>query len=164
MEARAADIEDGAGRDLATQLNDLTSASARLATAAAEMPAEAWSVEVRWTSGSAAPAARVMWSRLREVEIHHADLDCGYTPVQWPEAFTLRLLRGLGTEFTKRGDAPAMVIRCPEVGHDITIGSDPAAPVVSGPAWAAAAWLIGRHDGSALSTTAGALPDLPSWG
>lgn len=161
-EARAADIDAGSGRDAATQLADVTAASAALAATAADLPAEAWLVEVKWTSGAAAPAARVMWSRLRELEIHHVDLDAGYTPVHWPSAFTLRLLTGLGKEFTKRDDAVAMVIRCPELGHDIAIGAD--GPLITGPAWAAAAWLIGRHDGSALSSANGPLPTVPTWG
>ena len=99
QEQRNLDIEAGAPRGAADQLADLTAACARFADAVAQMPAEAWTVEVRWTAGNQAPAARVMWSRLREVEIHHVDLGAGYTPADWPEAFTLRLLRETAHRF-----------------------------------------------------------------
>ena len=29
----------------------------------------------------------LVWGRLREVEVHHVDLDAGYRPADWPEAF-----------------------------------------------------------------------------
>ena len=40
-------------------------------------------------TGSEMPAAQVMWSRLREVEIHHVDIGAGYGPSDWPEAFRM---------------------------------------------------------------------------
>lgn len=165
-QARVDGIEAGAERPQAQQLVDVTETANRLAAYAADMPADAWLRTVRWTSGAEAPAARVMWSRLREVEIHHVDLDAGYAPVHWPDAFTLRLLRGTVREFGDRADVPAMLLRCPEVGHDLEIrggGGDGEPCVVSGPAWAAAAWLIGRHDGTALTAAPPPLPTVPAW-
>jgi len=76
-EARVADIEAGAPRPAAELLEDLDAACERFTAAVDGMPAEAWSERVRWTSGAEAPAARVVWSRLREVEIHHVDLGSG---------------------------------------------------------------------------------------
>jgi maleylpyruvate isomerase len=162
-QARADGIEAGAKRPAAEHLADVADSAARLAGYAATMPAEAWLRTVRWTSGAEGRAAAVMWSRLREVEIHHVDLDAGYTPAQWPDSFTLRLLRGVAQDFGGRSNVPAMVIRCPEVGHDVLIAGDGSPCAVSGPAWAAAAWLIGRHDGSALTAAPPPLPALPAW-
>lgn len=164
-EAREADIEAGAYRPAETIREDLSGACQRFAAAVDAMPAEAWSSVVQWTSGTQAPAARVMWSRLREVEIHHVDLGAGYTAAEWPEAFTLRLARSLAREFGEREDGPRVVIRAPEIGHDLTIGEGTTEPVVIGAAWAVAAWLIGRSTGEGLTVEPpGSLPPVPALG
>jgi len=163
-DAREADIEAGAPRSASALVKDLVSTCAHFAAAVDRMPAEAWSAVVRWTSGTEAPAARVMWSRLREMEIHHVDLATGYTPADWPEAFTLRMIRSLGRDFGERSDGPRLIIRAPEVGHDIVLGEGTTAPVVIGPAWVAVAWLIGRSAGDGLTVEPpGALPPVPAW-
>jgi maleylpyruvate isomerase len=165
MEQRTVDIEAGAGRGAAEQLDDLTAACARFTEAVARMTAEAWTAEVRWTSGRQAPAAYVMWSRLQEVEIHHVDLAAGYGPDDWPPAFTLRLLRESARSLGGRPDGPRLVLRSPEVGHDLVVGDGATTPVVSGPATAAAAWLIGRGTGEGLTVEPpGALPPVPPLG
>jgi maleylpyruvate isomerase len=165
LAAREADIEAGAGRPAADHLADLAAASVRFAEAVHAMPPDAWSVKVRWTSGAEGPAARVVWSRLREVEIHHVDLAAGYAPSDWPRAFTLRLLSGLVKDFGSREDGPRIVIRAPEIGHDLAVGPETTAPVVSGPASAAAAWLIGRSAGADLEVDPpGSLPTVPPLG
>src|SRR5690348_4121085 len=84
--ARAADIEAGAGRPPAAHLDDLRTATARLAHAASIMPAEAWAEPVP-SSGTPRIAATLIWSRLREIEVHHVDLDAGYGTADWPDAF-----------------------------------------------------------------------------
>jgi maleylpyruvate isomerase len=122
--ARTADIDAGASRPLDAQLADLTSSHARFRAAVEEMPASAWSYEVRFASGRTGPAALVMWWRLCEVEVHHVDLAAGYGPADWPESFTKRLL------------------------HELTVPDG-----VSGPDHAVAAYLIGRSDGSSLTGT-----------
>jgi maleylpyruvate isomerase len=160
---RAADIEAGAGRPAAAQLEDLDAACARFAAAVSAMPAAAWSTVVRWTDGRRSPAAQVMWRRLREVEIHHVDLGTGYRPADWPEAFTLRLLRGVARDLSGRD--LRFVIRSPEVGHDVEVGAGATVPVVTGPAWAAAAWLVGRGGVTELTVEPpGVLPVLPPLG
>jgi maleylpyruvate isomerase len=165
LEGRGEDIEAGAARPAAEQVADLTAASQRLAAAVADMPPAAWATVVRWTSGSEAPAARVMWSRLREVEVHHVDLDAGYAPADWPEGFTVRMLRSLADDFGAREDGPRVVIRSTEIGHDLAIGpADAATPVVGGPGAAVVAWLIGRSTGDGLTVEPpGPLPPVPTW-
>jgi maleylpyruvate isomerase len=162
-EARVADIEAGAPRPAADQIDDLTAACERFAAAVDAMPDMAWSHTVRSTTGPDRPAATVMWSRLQEVEVHHVDLDAGYTPSDWPAAFVLRLLRSL--EKDRAGNGPDLVVRAPEVGHDVTIGaSSVTAPVVTGAASALVAWLIGRSAGDGLTVDPpGRLPAVPAW-
>ena len=163
--AREADIEAGAGRPVAVQIEDLAQACARFAEASENMPAEAWSQVVRSTSGAARPAARVMWSRLREVEIHHVDLGLAYTADDWPEAFALRMAHTLAGDYRQREDGPRLVVRSPEVDRDLPLVPDVGVPVVSGPVRAVVAWLIGRHSGQALTVEPeGSLPAVPVWG
>ena len=162
---RAADIEAGAGRAAAAQLDDLTVSCERFADAVDAMPAPGWTHVVETAGGRELAAAQFMWFRLREVEIHHVDLDAGYGPADWPEAFALRLCRTVAEDMAKRAEGPRVVLRTPEVGHDLVLGDAVASPVVSGPVRAVAAWLIGRSDGNGLTVTpAGPLPPVPPLG
>jgi maleylpyruvate isomerase len=159
-EARNADIEAGAPRPQAAQLDDLRAAVARFAGAAAELPAPAWAVSVEKSGGRRATAAKLVWDRLREVEVHHVDLDAGYTPADWPEAFSQHLLREVVNDLK----SPDLVLRPDGLGHDLVIGSASGAPVVAGPAYALAAWLAGRSVGKELRVTPdGPLPTPPAW-
>jgi maleylpyruvate isomerase len=163
-ESRVADIEAGSSRPLPDLVADLRAACSRLATALETMPAEAWAHIVHGTRGRDVPAAGVVWSRLKEVEVHHVDLGAGYTPADWPEAFTLRMLRTLASDFTERDDGPRFVLRVPEIGHDIRFGDGVSSPVVSGSAAAAVGWLIGRSTGEELTVEPpGSLPPVPVW-
>ncbi|WP_433084880.1 maleylpyruvate isomerase family mycothiol-dependent enzyme [Dactylosporangium sp. CA-052675] len=149
-EAREADIEAGAPRPASVQLADLAASATRLSTAIDAMPAEAWSTVVTMPSGTEVPAARLVWSRLCEVELHHVDLDAGYGPADWPEAFPPRLLHDPATPRAATLEAPDGTVL-------LTV---PGAATVRGPVHALAAWLTGRGDGAELT---GALPDLEAW-
>jgi maleylpyruvate isomerase len=134
-EARDEDIEAGASRPLDEQLADLTATHEAFLAAVDEMPPSAWGASVRHISGTMVPAAKIIWSRLCEVEIHHVDLCAGYGPPDWPPGFAQRLL------------------------HELTVPDG-----VSGSDHALAAWLIGRSDGADLTvSTGGALPPVPPW-
>ena len=165
MDQRNADIAAGAGRPLDEHIADLKASGARFLEAAREMPASAWAFVVTWTSGATAPAAEVVWTRLSEIEIHHVDADAGYRPADWPAAFTLRMLRIHVPRYAARDDMPPVVLRCTDIGQEFGIGDADGAPVVSGPAASALAWLIGRSDGADLTVDPpGALPRVPSFG
>jgi maleylpyruvate isomerase len=158
-EARAAGIEQGAGRPLREQIEDIREAHERFADAGAAMPAAAWTFRLPELGQS---AAAVPWARLREVEVHHVDLDSGYTPAEWSEAFALRLLReivaGAGP------DTPAMVLRPFGTEYPLTIGAADNPPVVGGPTKSLAAWLAGRGDGADLTVSPdGELPTPARW-
>jgi maleylpyruvate isomerase len=160
---READIAAGAPRPPTEQLADVRRSAARFADAAAQMPAAAWSVLLD-IPGAPQRAARVVWRRLREVEVHHVDLGAGYTSADWPEAFSHRLLHEVVTGFADRSDAPALRLRPEGLGHELVIGDATGAPTVSGPAHALAAWLTGRSSGAGLTISPdGPLPTPPSW-
>ncbi|WP_127501434.1 maleylpyruvate isomerase family mycothiol-dependent enzyme [Actinoplanes solisilvae] len=159
-EAREAGIDEGARRPLREQLADIRASHERFADAGAAMPAEAWAFVLPWAGNAA--AAVVPWMRLREVSVHHVDLGAGYTPADWSEAFTLRLLREIVTG--AGDDWPAMRLRPNGLDHALTIGTDPDPPVVGGPTKSIAAWLTGRADGADLTVSPdGELPTPARW-
>jgi maleylpyruvate isomerase len=155
------DIEAGARRTAAEQVDDVSTTAARIDAAVAQMPPSAWTATVRWLSGRSTPAAYVMWARLREVEVHHVDLDAGYRAADWPDPFVHRLLHELATDLAD-GMAP-LRLHATDLDHELTIGDD-AAVTVSGPGHAIASWLCGRDDGADLAVSSGLpLPTVPIW-
>jgi maleylpyruvate isomerase len=164
-EAREAGIQEGAARPLAEQLADLRATSARLAEAAAGMPADAWGTIIERSGGRKAPAATCVWGRLREVEVHHVDLDAGYKPADWPDAFSQHLLREVVNDLTNATGVTPLILRPTEIEHDLTIGQvERDTPVVAGPTFELAAWLAGRSSGVDLDATPeGPLPTPPAW-
>jgi maleylpyruvate isomerase len=180
--ARDAAIAAGAGRSAAGIAADARDSAARLATAAARLPAGAWAATVA-RRGRAFPARELLAMRRSEVEIHHVDLGAGYQPDDWPPGFARAGLARVARDLAGRPDVPALLIS-PEGGAGFRIG--PAAPAggsdspaggsdspagghapqagVSGPPGALLAWLTGRGDGTGLQVTgAAALPVLPPW-
>jgi maleylpyruvate isomerase len=98
-EGRSAEIEDGARRPAEELVADVRSSSARVQAAFDRYPDDAWGRPTRSVSGEVSPAAAMVLSRWREVELHHVDLGIGYRPSDWPaesvEAFLPEVLAGL---------------------------------------------------------------------
>jgi len=94
--------------------------------------------------------------RLREVEIHHADLDAGYHHPDWPRDVAEALL-----EFEcDRYDGPPLVLHATDlrVEHDLYT-EGPGAPTVTGTGAALAWWMSGRS-AEGLTCDQG---ELPGW-
>ena len=85
-------VETGALRAIESQVTDLVASARRFREAVTSLPQAAWDAAVRGRGGQKLTARDLPWVRLREVEIHHVDLDAGYTPRQWPAGFLDRLL------------------------------------------------------------------------
>jgi maleylpyruvate isomerase len=94
---RAAAIEAGAARPAAALVADLAGADAAVEQLFVTLPDVVWDRPVLRSgpSGGTVPAARLVFSRWREVEVHHVDLGLGYEPAQWPDALVERMLPGL---------------------------------------------------------------------
>ncbi|GEP32549.1 maleylpyruvate isomerase [Nocardioides szechwanensis] len=162
QEHRDGDIEALAGAATGTLRERLLRSTTLLADALAAVPEEAWSTRIERTPGGPTfTAYAVPGMRLREVEIHHADLGLDYTRSDWPESFCTRLLAGM----VKRDSWAAPFTAAPtdldgtwQCG-DVTEQS----PVVRGRAADLGWWLTGRGDGDGLTSDNGDLPRIEEW-
>jgi maleylpyruvate isomerase len=158
---RDTDIAAGAGRSAAELVADLSATAKRIDEAVAQMPPEAWAASVRWLSGKTTSAAYVMWARLREVEVHHVDLDGGYDWADCPDPFVHRLLHELAADLA--GAMTPVRLHAVDLDHELAVGPDPVV-TVSGAGHAIARWLAGRGGEGLLTVTPEVpLPTVPIW-
>jgi maleylpyruvate isomerase len=167
-EARAADIEAGAGRPAAELAADVREASAAFAAEAAAVPDDAWTVQVRMLYGPAFPVLGVLDRRLSEAEIHHVDLAADYSPDDWPADFVADALPRVAGSFAGREDTPRCLVWADGAPDGYRIGPQQTGipeVVVNGKAADLLAWLTGRGSGDRLTAAlGGAVPRLPPWG
>lgn len=133
QEARAAAIEEGAGRPVDLMLADLEFSGNRVLAAMAALTDAELLETVAWRRP--VTASFLPHLRWREMEIHHLDLNLGYTTSDWPTDFVAACL---ATEL------PLLADRAPNVSR----------PGVPDPELLA--WLIGRSSDPTL-------PELPAW-
>lgn len=161
-EARNADIEAGATRTPAELTEDLKESAAGFTKAVSAMPEQGWERLVRTGpagTGSAVPARRVMWLRLREVEIHHVDLNAGYRPSDWPPAFVDRALRDSLRACGRRDGVPPFTAVADGIREHV---GGPGGATINGTSSGILAWLVGRSSGYDLRVDGGSLPTLPA--
>jgi maleylpyruvate isomerase len=80
-EGRAADIAAGAGRSAAELVADVRQSNAAVERAMHELPDAAWDAPSRTARGVVEPSTEVVFSRWREVVVHHGDLGLGPVPI-----------------------------------------------------------------------------------
>ncbi|MFG1790957.1 maleylpyruvate isomerase family mycothiol-dependent enzyme [Nocardia sp. NPDC049149] len=165
MFLRDFDIEAGAPRPMDAQLADNEAAAKRWLAVANSLTDEAWHAEVRTRQGRPIPATEVRWMRLQEVEIHHVDLNVGFTPADWPADFAARILTQATVDMNRITTAaaepvPAFSLRATDSTFSGIVGTGTPAQTITGSVAALAAWLLGRSDGADLT---GELPALPDW-
>ena len=164
-EARDADIEAGVARTSDEVVDDLQLSADRFVRAVMEMPDDGWERQVRRgfaATGDPLPGRRVLWLRLRELEVHHVDLSAGYDVADWPDPFVRRALDETVRAFGRRDDVPAVTLEVDGGGVEHLAADAPL--TVGGSPTALLGWLTGRSPGAGLRVQpAGALPALPAW-
>jgi maleylpyruvate isomerase len=163
--ARAAAIEQGAGRPAAVLVADVRATAGAFADAAAAMPPGAWQNPVRWTTGQQTAAEMIVRSRLAEVLIHHVDLGLGYRPGDWPGTFVDTMLTVAVSALNEGGRAPMSArLSAADTGRQFRISGDAAGNVtIRGTEAELLAWVLGRSDGDRLAHDGpGPLPPMPS--
>lgn len=160
-EERDSDIRTYASRNKDEHRAALTAAGDAFAHAARALPLDRWDFPVAGIGGDPRAVETFLFGRLREVEIHHVDLAAGYTPNHWSEGFVRTVLAQVPARLGPRVDAPFSV-RAP--GVELVVGDGRPRGHVAGPGGELLAWLLGRSDGSGLTTDLDTLPRVPSWG
>jgi uncharacterized protein (TIGR03083 family) len=88
--ARAAAIEEGADWPVELVAADLRFAGGRVIDTMSRLTRKVLDALVTWRRP--VPARHIAVLRWQEIEIHHADLDLGYSPTDWPYVFVESLL------------------------------------------------------------------------
>lgn len=171
-QARDREIEDGARRAPAEQLEDLRESAARLQQGFEELVGGEAVGTVIARGGTQVPSGRLPFMRLRELAFHHVDLRAGYTFEDVPAPLLERFLRDAVRRLEHAPDAPGLVLRTDE-GDEWTVGDG--ATEVSAPRAGLLLWLARRvPDGVGAGTAPpdgmpdgagtappGGLPELP---
>ena len=160
---READIAAGADRHIGDVRLDLSDSAERLLEAfAAGLGPEASEREVTMTSGASAYGWEIPLLRLREVEIHHVDLDAGYSPADWGAGFAARTLDQLAPFFRDSRDCQVGTLVATDSEGRWEVAAD--GPALEGTTVDLTAWLVGRSPGRGLRLNpAGEVPPAPRW-
>jgi maleylpyruvate isomerase len=159
IDQRAADIEAGAGRSAAEQLEDLRRSIEDLTSAWGRLGPDAWRSGIGMVVMGERRVADMPFRRWREVEVHHADLGRpGFSWEDWSEAYVEReLAEAIGALHARVPTGVTLRLDFSDVPDVVVVGdgTDDADTVVGTRRWVLA-WLTGRVD-------AADLPELAPW-
>lgn len=125
-----------------------------------DLPEDKWTVIIERTPGHPAFSARsTVLMRLREVEIHHADLGVGYTCAEWPPAFSMVVIDSM----RKRDWPSPFRVLARDLAQTWEYGDGEPSATVTGESHDLAWWLTGRDDRGTLTVDRGELPEVSAW-
>jgi maleylpyruvate isomerase len=163
-EQRASDIADLAERHHDVIRDRFLGGTTLFNDAAVAMSETAWGGRVERTPGGRSMATTsIPGMRLREVEIHHVDLDQGYTRSDWSLAFAEHLLDAMAKRL--RPD-PSFEVKPLDSERTWVLGAGEAeypVAIVTGSAADLGWWLTGRPAPESLSCSHGELPQIGGW-
>ncbi len=165
IEARNADIEAGAHRSAEVVFQDVHITAETLAVAVTDVASATWSMVVTLLpplGPMEGPVAEILEMRLREVEIHHADLAVGHDFSATDPTTLDHLIASTVERFRGRVPAPIRLVASDTGARYSLIANDPAAEGsdIELPAAALYRQLTGRLTSD---DEPGALPGLPPW-
>ena len=184
LEQRAAGIAAGRGVGAAVLLADLRKSCDALMEAWLQLPDDAW-VRIGLSATGPRTLRGWVWSRWREVEVHHVDLGLGFSASEWPVAFVNRGLEEVFAELPDLADRRrlpasgcyrieatdhdrAWVVRIDGAGTAVERDDAAVASVdgtVTGWGCDVLAWMYGRDPGGSGLTASGDVTalHLPEW-
>jgi maleylpyruvate isomerase len=160
QEARDGDITDLATKEPISTLRDrFFGATTAIGEAVEELADNLASVPIeRVPGGRSFPASEVGSMRVREVEIHHADLALDYTAADWSSEFVVLLLDSRAAAYD---GTEGFTAHATDLDRVWTFGSG--GPTVSGAGSALAWWTTGRGTGDGLTSDDGRVPRMEAW-
>ncbi|NPD07001.1 maleylpyruvate isomerase family mycothiol-dependent enzyme [Nocardioides sp. zg-1308] len=169
-EARDTDIEALAAADPGEVRERFLASQGQFRQALEAMTEGDWDGRFERTPGGPSfGLANVAPMRLREVEVHHADLGAGYAAADWPEGFRRLLLDSMA----KRPFPAPFDVRATDLDGTWHLGragdqrgdqrDGAVVPVVTGTSSDLGWWLTGRGAGQGLTTDADQLPEVHPW-
>lgn len=162
QERRDADIDELASAAPEELRARLLGGTTSLVDAIGLVPDDRLDAVVERTRGSdrTFPVRAVTGMRLREVEIHHADLAAGYTRGDWPLDFAAFLV---GSLLDQPGEETPFAVAPTDLDRTWQAGAHSAGPVVTGTTADLGWWLTGRGAGDGLTSSDGTLPRMETW-
>ena len=159
-ESRDADIDALAAEAPTVVRERFLTATGRYSEALEAMAEGDWDGRFERTPGGQSIAlGNVPLMRVREVEIHHADLGAGYSADDWPGDFTVLVLESM----TKRPYPAPFTVRPTDLDRTWHYGDGEDGAVVTGTSTAIAWWLTGRGTGAGLTSDTTDLPEVDPW-
>lgn len=162
--ARDTDIDDLAADGPSAMRDRFLGSGTEFHEAVSRTTPEAWAATaLRTPTGPPFLVAAIPDMRLREIEIHHADLDAGYGRHDWPAEFVVRLLDAVTVDHA--GSGPFRV-EATDMNTAWLVGgrvSDAGIATVSGRGADLGWWLTGRGRGDGLHVDADDLPRIGPW-
>jgi maleylpyruvate isomerase len=162
-ETRNSDIEDLASADRAELRERFMAGSTLVSEAVDRLPDEFWTETFERTPGGRVIRyAAIPGMRLREVEIHHVDLDAGFSPSGWSDAFSAHLI---GAMIRRNPSEASFRVLATDLATTWVVGDVPgqSGTTVSGPAGDLGWWLTGRPPAESLTSSTGDLPPVKAW-
>jgi maleylpyruvate isomerase len=160
QEARDRDIEHLAGAGPSVIRSRLLGATTELADAFAALPEDQLDTTIdRTPGGRTVVAGDLPGMRLSEIEIHHADLDAGYSRLDWSPAYAVLLLDTMSAKGVSADRS--FHARAIDLNRVWTFGEG--GPTVGGTAADLGWWLTGRGAGEGLTSDSGTLPQIGTW-
>ncbi|UKY47456.1 maleylpyruvate isomerase family mycothiol-dependent enzyme [Streptomyces inhibens] len=162
MDARAAEIEAGARRPAHELVADVVTSAECFDEAVRSLPDAAWNCEVRMRTGELRTPGTLVLARLRELEIHHADLAAGYGFADVPPKAARWIIDDFVDAQRRREGVPPLRIEATDT--DLTHELGTGGPTIRGTQADLLGWLTGRTIGATLSTSQpGPVPTAPYW-
>jgi maleylpyruvate isomerase len=164
IEGRAADIEAGAARSARELVADVASSASELFDLWPRLPETVWDRELVAIHGGQR-AWVCVFSRWRETEIHHADLDLGFHWADWSRDFIAATLPHVAATLERRLNGRRIELSATDSDYSEGAGdpNEPPTGVVRGSGAEILAWLSGRSRGEGLEVEGSSLPTLGAW-
>ena len=161
VEQRGREISEGATLDPAALRNLFDHTVARLDEKWRNLPASAWSAQVRTAQGRLVPASETAWMRTREVWIHAVDLANGGRFADFPAVVLNSLLADIVGMWRQKNLGDGLVLAIDGCAPIAVQEDSPTSTTVSGTLAGIARWAAGR--GTIGADIEGDLDVPPRW-